>query len=110
MKTNVTKHPVFSALKKRHESVTRDWAEQARGDKEYGGKDFETNLRRAKSVIDRFGNQTLKQRLNESGMGNDPELLRFVVKIAKELERTQRSGKTDPKDWGKVFYPNFPNP
>ena len=103
-------HPLYAALKRRHDSFAQNWAEQARTDPEFGGPQFEPNLRLAKTLIRRFGTPALRQHLNETGTGNHPEMLRFVWKVAKELERLERltKVKTD-KDWGKIFYPNFPN-
>jgi hypothetical protein len=103
--------PHYHVLKQRHDSLRSDWQNQARNDPEFGGKDFDENLRKAKKVIHRFGNSALKDHLNHSGQGDNPELLRFIWKIAQELDRLgSKSQGSDPKDWGKIFYPNFPNP
>jgi hypothetical protein len=105
-------HPIYDTIKRRHDSYTNDWAEQARKDPEIGGQHFDKTVRKAKAVIHRFGTAALKQELNESGLGNHPELVRFIWKIAQELERnsTNSGSNQQPKDWGKIFYPNFPNP
>ena len=104
-------HPLYAAMKRRHDSYVKDWAAKAQNDAEYGGKDFEKTLRQAKNLIQRFGSPAFKRDLSETGMGNNPELLRFVWKIAKEMDRLAAGGKakSEPKDWGKLFYPNFPN-
>lgn len=61
------------------------WAEQAKTDPEIGGDSFKTNVELAKRVVDRFGSDELKGALNETGLGNHPELIRFVARIAKKM-------------------------
>jgi len=52
--------------------------------KEYG-KAFDGNLAGAKSLIQKFGDQNLLQELEQSGMGNNPHVIRFLVKVAKQF-------------------------
>lgn len=108
MKNSKTNAPLYI----RHRAIKNHWADLARNDPEYGGANFDANLKKAKNLIYRFGGQKLRQTLNETGMGDHPELLRFVWKLAMEMERLSGTAKagTDPRDLGKLFYPNFPNP
>jgi hypothetical protein len=62
-----------------------DWADNARADKEIGGKDFDANLGVAKAAIDQFGTQELRDILDKSGLGNHPEVLRFAHRIGKAI-------------------------
>ena len=108
MKTKTPHAPVLT----RHGAIKTRWADQARNDPEYGGAKFDANLKKAKNLITRFGGQKLRNTLNETGMGDNPELLRFVWKLAVEMERLAGAAKPrkEPVDLGKLFYPNFPNP
>lgn len=54
---------------------------EAKTDPEIGGDNFEKNVELGKRVIDKFGSPRLKQILNETGLGNHPELVRLVTKI-----------------------------
>jgi len=62
-----------------------EWADNARADKEIGGKDFDANLGVAKAAIDQFGTQELRDILDKSGLGNHPEVLRFAHRIGKAI-------------------------
>jgi hypothetical protein len=61
------------------------WAEEARADKEFGGDKFDENLAHAKKAMDTFGSDELRRLLNETGLGNHPEVLRVFVKAGKAI-------------------------
>ena len=49
--------------------------------KEYG-KAFDANLTSARSLLQKFGGDEVIQALEESGLGNNPHMIRFMVKVA----------------------------
>jgi len=107
------KHPVYTTVTRRRDAVCQDWATQSRNDPEFGGKILDAALEIAKDVVNRYGNKELRAALNDTGMGNHPEMVRLLWKVGQALnENNKRAGRSSlpPKDWGKVFYPNFPNP
>jgi hypothetical protein len=55
--------------------------ETAKADKEIGGEGFAKNAEKAKRVVDKYGSQELKTALNDSGLGNHPELIRLLVRV-----------------------------
>lgn len=57
------------------------WSNEAKADPEIGGNRLETNLRQAGSVIERFGSQALRDVFNLTGVGNHPEMIRFLSKV-----------------------------
>lgn len=57
-----------------------DWVTEAKADAEIGGAKWDTSVRLAKSAIDRFGTPALKEYLEASGGGNNPELIRFAAR------------------------------
>lgn len=67
------------------ESLRTQWAEKARGDKEIGGDKLDANLAVAKKALDAFGNQELRTLLNESGLGNHPEVIRLLYKAGRAI-------------------------
>lgn len=80
------------ALQSMHERVTKafgdtvaGWAETAKTDKEIGGDKYAENVATAVKAIDRFGSPELQKALNETGMGNHPELIRFCLRIGKAI-------------------------
>lgn len=65
--------------------LREEWANTAKADKEYGGDALAENLAVAKQALDTFGTPELRALLNESGTGNHPELIRFMVRVGKTI-------------------------
>lgn len=65
------------------------WVEEVKSDKEFGGENFAKNAELVKRVVERFGNENLKKTLNETGLGNYPELFSFVTRIGKAFSEDQ---------------------
>lgn len=93
--------------------LMNDWQEQSRNDKEFGGDKFDENIAVARSAIDKFGTPELKQLLEEHGVGNHPEVIRFMVKIGKLTAEDVPGGTTTPtskaQDRVSLLYPNDRN-
>ena len=62
-------------------TMVNEWAEQSKNDSEFGGEKFEENIATAKMAIDKFGTPELKDLLESHGVGNHPEVIRFMVKV-----------------------------
>lgn len=58
------------------------WAEQVRADKDLGS---DASIGAAQKAMDKFGSPELKQYLNETGLGNHPELVRIFANIGKAM-------------------------
>lgn len=86
------------------------WREAARTDPEIGGARFAENVGAAKTALDRFGTPELKKALDEYGLGNHPELVRFCCRVGKALGEDRLvdgkpgGGTVDP---AKVLYPGM---
>lgn len=72
-------------LVEQQKSLTTQWAEETTTDKEIGGDKLSENLGVAKKALDSFGTPALKTLLNQSGLGNHPEVVRFMVKAGKAI-------------------------
>lgn len=75
------------------DKMQKDWAEAAKIDKEFGGDKFNENLALAKTALDRFGSDGLKSLLNETGLGNNPEVIRYFVNVGKQISEDTYVGK-----------------
>lgn len=53
--------------------------------KEEWGEAFEQNVHTAKLAVNEFGGEELKQYLNESGLGNDPNIIKVFNEIGKQF-------------------------
>lgn len=87
------------------------WGESARTDKEFGGDKLQENLAVAKKAIDAFGTPELRTLLNESGLGNHPEIIRAFYRAGKAISEDKfvPAGAKVPggsKDLAKSLYPN----
>jgi hypothetical protein len=67
------------------EQLRTDWAAQSSSDKEFGGEKLQENLAHARKALDTFATPELKTILNETGLGNHPELVRFMVRAGKAI-------------------------
>ena len=86
-----------------------DWVEQARKDPEIGGAKFDENIGDAKQAISKFGNEGFTKLLNDFGMGNHPEVIRFMAKVGRltKEDNPDDTGKPlgKPNDHVSVLYP-----
>jgi hypothetical protein len=61
------------------------WANDSKTDKEFGGDALAENLAGAKLALEKFGSPELKTMLNESGLGNHPEVIRLLHRVNKAV-------------------------
>jgi hypothetical protein len=85
------------------------WLEDVRNAKDIGGDAFESNANVAKRFMDKWGTDTLRTELNATGFGNHPEVVRFVLKLAKAMgeDKFDVGGQThsgEPKSTANVLY------
>jgi hypothetical protein len=89
--------------------VSQEWKQQAMTDKEIGGPDFNKNVEMAHRAIKQYGNETLINYLNESGLGNHPDVVRMFMRIGKAMADdkiiTSSSKTTVSRSLEDVFYP-----
>lgn len=74
------------------EQVRTQWADQARNDKEFGGEKLSENLSIAKKALDQFGTPELRTLLNDSGLGNHPDVIRFMFRAGKAISEDRYVG------------------
>lgn len=91
------------------EAMQTQWVDSAKADKEYGGEKLTENLGIAKKALDQFGTPELSKLLNESGMGNNPEVIRFFYRAGKAISEDKivtGGAPTTGDTHAKSFYPN----
>lgn len=67
------------------EAAKTEWAGAVRADKEIGGEALDANLGIAKKALQAFGTPELTALLNESGLGNHPEIIRAFYRAGKAI-------------------------
>lgn len=77
------------AAETRAAEIRREWADEAKKDPEIGGANFDKTVDACAQVWDRFGvkaegeTAAFRKLLNDSGLGNHPDMLRFLSRVAK---------------------------
>lgn len=94
------------------ETIRNEWADNARADKEFGGDKLNENLGVAKKALEQFGSPELRTLLNESGLGNHPEVIRFMYRTGKAISEDRfvgggNSGNAEPATIAQRMYPNM---
>jgi hypothetical protein len=69
------------------EAQSTKWASESKADKEFGGDKFDENLGIAKTAMDKFGTPELKNLLEQSKLGNHPEVVRFFVRAGRAISQ-----------------------
>lgn len=81
---------------KQHEAFTQQsveqlkqqsevWVSELKDDDNFGGHNFDKNIAAAKLVVDKFGDDNLKQALNSTGLGNHPGLVKMLAQIGHQF-------------------------
>lgn len=89
--------PVIQARQQEQiEAVRTQWEAASKSDKEFGGDKLPENLGVAKKALDAFGSPELKALLMESGLGNNPEVIRFMFRAGKAISEDKFVGGKAP--------------
>ena len=93
--------------------VRNDWAEASKVDAEFGGAKFSENLAIAKQSIDKFATPEFKKMLDDTGLGNHPEWIRYCYRVSKafspdNFEGGHQEGGAAPKDFNSMASKLYP--
>lgn len=102
--------PAIAARQTEQLQVARtEWADSAKSDQEFGGEKLQENLAVAKKALDAYGSDELRTLLNDSGLGNHPEVIRLLYRAGKATSEDGfvKGGKgvSQPSD-PRRLYPN----
>lgn len=96
------------------EAARAQWATDSRSDKEFGGDKLDENLATAKKALDTFGTPELRMLLNESGLGNHPEIIRAFYRAGKAISEdrfvTGQGGGAAQNDARRLYPASNMNP
>lgn len=76
----------------RIEAVKNEWTQASMTDTEFGGDRLQENLQVAESALAEFGTDQLRSLLKESGLANNPEVIRFMYRAGKSLSEDKFIG------------------
>lgn len=63
------------------QQTQEQWQTDARNDPEIGGTKLDENLATCARLLDKFGNDKLREAFDLTGIGNHPEMIRFLAKV-----------------------------
>ena len=92
-----------------HQANVAEWQTQATADKEFGGEKLSENMAVAKKALDAFGTPELKTLLNDSGLGNHPEIIRAFYRAGLKISESNfvpggASSAAQPKSAASILY------
>ena len=86
------------------------WLNDAKADKEIGGREWNGTLRYANAFVNKFGSEGLREVMEQVGLGNHPEVLRAFAKAGRAISDDEiESGKgpaAAPKTAAELIYNN----
>ena len=65
--------------------MVEGWKNESKSDSEYGQDKFDASIETASKALDTFGDDSLLEILETTGLGNHPAMVRFVVKVGQAL-------------------------
>jgi hypothetical protein len=68
------------------ENLKSEWLEEAKRDKEVGGEKLKENAELATRFVEKFGSKELKEFLENTGYGQNVEVIRMLSKAQKQFE------------------------
>jgi hypothetical protein len=92
--------------------MNKQWVDAVKADSEIGGDNWANTQRTIAKALDTFGTPGVRQALNLTGAGNNPDVIKTFYKMAKALaEGGHASGsppaQTGEKGLAELMYPNM---
>ena len=86
-------------LQSSYNQQLQSWRDAVMNDRELGQENFEKTKANIKNVISRFGSSELSDFLNKSGLGYNPDFVRFVNKVGSLISNDNNfiGGNTNPQ-------------
>lgn len=93
------------------EAMKAEWAESTKKDSELGGDKLQANIETAVKARNTFGSEGLNKILDESGLGNHPEVIRFFRNVGKAISEdslvTDKSNPAKETSEAELLYPGM---
>ena len=93
------------------DAAREQWATDSKSDKEFGGDKLNENMAVAQKALETFGTPELRTLLNESGIGNHPEIIRAFYRAGKAISEdgyvAGKGGNTSAPSIAQQMYPNM---
>ena len=94
----------------RNATIRQEWSDKSKSDKEYGGDKFNESIASANQALEKFGTPEFKDMLNETGVGDHPEMIRLLKRVGDltKEDNPLNPGKAPIKKLSRAeqLYPN----
>ena len=93
------------------EKASAEWEAASRADTEFGGDKLNENMAVAAKAMEKFATPELKTLLNESRLGNNPEVIRLFYRVGKAISEdgfVSATGAPQTSD-ARALFPNTKN-
>ena len=91
----------------------KSWVDDAKSDTEFGGDKFDQSISVAVKARDSFGTSEFNEMLDTSGLGNHPEMIRFLNRVGKAISEDSvvvgGTSTTGNQTREAVLYPSMQN-
>lgn len=98
---------------RQNEEVTntiKAWQTESLSDKEFGGDNYETNIKIAAKPLQKYGTQKLVELLEQTGLNSNPEVIRVFHRIGKAMSEGESidttKAKAEPDILTKLYGPS----
>ena len=94
------------------QQLSTEWVAAATSDKEFGGEKLNENLAVAQKALTTFGTPELRGLLEQSGLGNNPEVIRFMYRAGMAISEDKlvtggARSATDGQSSAQRLFPNM---
>lgn len=76
---------ISQSMQDKWETTKAEWQNKTENDAEIGGARFKESVSLAGKAMDKFSTPELRSLMNEYGIGNHPEMVRFMAKVGKAM-------------------------
>lgn len=88
-----------------------EWVAQTKADTEIGGADVAEKIGVANTTFEKYGTPELRKLLDETGLGDHPEMIRWAHRVGKAISMdgfvAGRGSNAQPSDPAKRLFPNM---
>ena len=95
------------ALQTAHAEQMQQWQDELKNDTEFGGANYDTNVKLAQKAVQTLNMPELVEALNQTGMGNHPAFVKAFAQIGKSVSEdgfVLGNQSTAPKSAADVMY------
>lgn len=85
------------------------WVTELKNDKEVGGEAYEKNTGIARQAIEKFGSDELMELMDSTGIGSNPAMFKFALKVGKFLVEDQPGSGDAAQEESTIENRMYPN-